>query len=295
MKFFQLRYFQAACKYNGVSKAAEILHVSQPSISIAIGDLEKEFGVSLFCRTNKQFTLTQEGSFFLSKVNEILAQVDALSQQMNDMGSHKNIINFGLIPIAGSYLFPALFDEFRSKKPEVQIVIQEYGLQKAIRSVEDGDSDLAIILVESKKSEQLDGIVILNTEYLFCVDKSHPLANLKQIDLDRLATESLILFQKETYLTSEIKKRFYQQGLVPNVLLYAVHLPLIIELLASGKEGTFLTKEAAAQIPNIVAIPLTDPMPVSFALVWKKGKSIHGNLLKFVTLIKELYPNALPY
>lgn len=295
MKFYQLRYFQYVCKYNSLSKAAEILHVSQPSISIAISALEKEFGVNLFSRANKQFTLTLEGSYFLNKVNELLDMADALSEEMISMGSQKSIINFGLIPIAGSYLFPALFDEFRRRNPEVQIIIHEYGLQKAIQSIEDGASDLAIILVEPKKSKQLDGIVILNTEYLFCVDKSHPLKELKQIDLAQLANESLIMFQKETFLTTEIKKRFYQQGFAPNIILYAIHLPLIIELLKSGKEGTFLTREAASQIPNLVAIPLKDPIPVSFALVWKKGKNIHGNLLKFITMIKELYPNALPY
>lgn len=64
MKLHQLQYFCAACRYGNITKAADELHVSQPSISMAIRDLEREFGLSLIQRTNRGFSVTK-GRIFL--------------------------------------------------------------------------------------------------------------------------------------------------------------------------------------------------------------------------------------
>ncbi|MEG2037636.1 MAG: LysR family transcriptional regulator [Ruthenibacterium sp.] len=64
MKFSQLQYFCAVCRCNSISKAAEQLYVAQPSISIALKDLERELGVALFTRYNNRLSLTTEGNVF---------------------------------------------------------------------------------------------------------------------------------------------------------------------------------------------------------------------------------------
>jgi len=295
MKISQMQYFQAVCKYNSISKAAEALYVSQPTISISIRELESEFGTSLFTRVNKQLILTQEGAYFLKKSNEILEQISALTLQMRNMGRHKHIIRLSLLPILGSFLFPEIIENFRNKYPDIEIIIQECGSTQASKNIENDDCDLAMIIADQEKSDQLDGITFLKTEYVYCVNKSHPMAGLEQIDFELLGEQSLMLFKNDTYLTREIKKHFYHLGIVPKILLYAVHLPLIIELLSSGKDGTIQTKETASRLPNIVAIPLVDSISVTYALVWKKNKMLHGDSLKFIDIVKEFYPNTTPY
>jgi DNA-binding transcriptional LysR family regulator len=79
-------------------------------------------------------------------------------------------------------------------------------------------------------------------------------------------------------MTRQIKKRFYDEGLVPNILLYAVQLPLIKQFVYSGKAGTFLSKELAESLPEIIAIPLKEKVPINFALVWNKDKFRSRNL-----------------
>ena len=65
MTIDQLRYFQAVCTYDSISRAAEILNISQPSISNAIANLENEFGVKLFTRYHKRLKLTDEGNILV--------------------------------------------------------------------------------------------------------------------------------------------------------------------------------------------------------------------------------------
>ena len=64
MKLQQLRYFVTACRLCSISRAAETLHISQPSVSMAIRELEREFGVSLIARRYQGFALTEEGIIF---------------------------------------------------------------------------------------------------------------------------------------------------------------------------------------------------------------------------------------
>ena len=89
MKLNQLYYFKTVCKYNNITKAAEHLHVSQPAVTHAVRELEKELGICLFTRTNKNVVLTKEGEFFLQRSLGILASLEELIDEMHDLRSLK--------------------------------------------------------------------------------------------------------------------------------------------------------------------------------------------------------------
>ncbi|MBQ8873477.1 MAG: LysR family transcriptional regulator, partial [Clostridia bacterium] len=109
MKLLQMKYFQTVCKYGGITKAAEELFVSQPTISFCIKELEEEFGVKLFHRKHNRLQLTVEGSYFLDKVNYILQSVDTLASQMKDMGNNRNHVKLAVPAMISTFLFPQLF------------------------------------------------------------------------------------------------------------------------------------------------------------------------------------------
>ncbi len=90
MKLNQLYYFKTVCKYNNITKAAEHLHVSQPAITHAIRELERELGIRLFKRTNKNVSLTQEGVLFFQKSSDILSELESLFDEMRDLGDRKS-------------------------------------------------------------------------------------------------------------------------------------------------------------------------------------------------------------
>jgi len=122
------------------------------------------------------------------------------------------------------------------------------------------------------------------------VGKNHPLAGLEKCDLSELGNESLILFPSETYLAKELKRRFYDLGIVPNVLIYTMNFPLISRLLSNGKEGIFLTEEVASMLTDVARIPLAEPLEISYAFIWLKKQAISRSLSKLVALIREDYP-----
>ena len=113
MKLYQLRYFSAVCSCGHVTKAAEELHVSQPSVSNAIKELEDEFGVNLFHRINNRLTPTQEGLTFLDRAVKILELADDTQSLMTEMGSRKRQVKVGVPPMIGTFLLPKLFKDFK--------------------------------------------------------------------------------------------------------------------------------------------------------------------------------------
>lgn len=295
MTLLQLRYFQSVCQYNSISKAAEAMHISQPAISIAVKELEAEFGVSLFKRVKKRLILTNEGTFFLEKASEILSQVDTLSKLMSDLGKKQHTLNISLIPMGGSNLLLDSLQQFRNRYPDIQISITECSTSRGIESVINGTCHTAFIIADQKKYSSVEGLILLQTQYVFCVGKNHPLAALKECNIRELSNQSLILPQDETYLTRELKKRFYQLGVTPKVLLQTMNFSLIRKIISAGTEGIFLTKESSSLLPDIVQIPLTQPIGISYALVWKKKQSMSPDLKNLITLIRENFPDAEPY
>ena len=88
MKLYQLQYFTSVCGHScNISRAAEALHISQPSVSNAIRDLEEEFGVCLFQRINRKLRITREGEIFLAMATDLLSRSESVVNRMRDLGA----------------------------------------------------------------------------------------------------------------------------------------------------------------------------------------------------------------
>ena len=148
MTLTQMKYFVEVCKEKSITKAATNLHVSQPTVTIAMKDLEAETGLNLFRRNGKKIGITQEGDFLLSKINAILHSVEQLNIDVLDLVNTKNHIKLALPFQVGSYLIPMIFEEFKPLYPEINLEIVEFGGMDSLRMVEQEELDLAITIYE---------------------------------------------------------------------------------------------------------------------------------------------------
>ncbi len=287
MKLSQLLYFKTVCKYNNISRAAEELHITQPSISNAIRELEAEFGINLFHRLNKHLSLTSEGAFFLKQANEILKKADELSQQMNDFGNNKNNIKIGVPPMIGTFLFPSMFSGFKALYPDINLEIQEYGSLKTIKLVEDDTLDMAIAITNVLNNPLFNVLNILKTRVYYCVSKSHRLVDCNVVNIDMIKDEPIVLLKSDSYQNSIIKDRFKNQGLLPNVILYSNQLYTIKNFVSNNIASAFLFKEIIDNQNDIVGIPLASSIDIEIGLIWKKDKHIYSDATKFIQFTKQ--------
>ena len=124
MKIVQLEYFCTVSQYHSITQAAQKLYVTQPAISNAIKELEKEFSVSLFVRSKNHLTLTTEGELFYQKARELLASIKQTTQQFYDLGKQIPPIRIGIPPLLSTIFFPEIVLEFNKLYPEIPVELE---------------------------------------------------------------------------------------------------------------------------------------------------------------------------
>ena len=112
MTLNQLRYFCTASRCHSITKAAEELYVTQPTVSVAIRDLEIEFGISLFYRKGNRLILTEEGEELYNKATYILQYCNELQADYSSMARVKPPLRIGIPPMLSTVFFPELLIAF---------------------------------------------------------------------------------------------------------------------------------------------------------------------------------------
>ncbi len=289
MTLLQLRYFQAACKFSGITKAAESLHISQPSVSSAIKELENEFGLTLFYRQNKYkgMSLTLEGKQFLELVSSFLAQADNITQIMNDLGQRRNLVRLGIPPMIGSIFFPRIYRGFCRQYPEISISTQETGSKSLLDCLISNTLDVAFIPHNDPFPAEYQSIDVTQIETVYCVPKGHRFSERTSVTIQDINDEPLVMFKNSFYQNEVISQRFRQCGIKPNVLHYSDQLSTIREFIVSSTATGFMFYPIAKTIQEMTSIPLDPHIPIQISLVWLKNRYIYNDTIRFIDFIRR--------
>ena len=287
MKLLQLKYFQTVCRYESITRAAEKLFVSQPTISFCIKELEDEFGVKLFHRKHNRLQLTVEGQFFYEKVRFILQAVDSLEKQMAEMSNSRNHVKIAVPAMISTFLFPQMFDAFTTLYPNIQLEMLETGSLQTRKLVDSNAVDLGITILDSAVDDDYNILPLATTELVYCVHKDHPLAGLSQISFKQLADERIILFKADSYQNVVIKNAFAEVGVEPNILLNSSQLYTIKQFLSYGNAGAFLYRQVVEMDSDLVCIPLEHPIIQKIVLIWDKSGCLFSDSENFIQFAKQ--------
>lgn len=287
MKLHQLQYFCAACRYGNITKAADELHVSQPSISMAIRDLEREFGLSLIQRTNRGFSVTKEGAYFYEKAEILLEQAEDLGQIMRDMGNCRKRISLGIPPMIGTFLFPKMYKEFHRLFPDIVLNSREGGSRDLMDMLDENALDFAILPTNQIARDQYNILPLTETETVFCICKAHPLAERQRVSIEDIKDEPLIMFNDGFYQNVVIKERFEREGYRPNILHYSSQFYTIREFISDGIAAGFMFRSIAETVPEIRGISLEDPIHIRIGLVWRKNQHMFHDALWFLSFAEQ--------
>jgi DNA-binding transcriptional LysR family regulator len=293
MELRQLEYFQMVCKFNNITRAAESLHVSQPSITNSIKNLENELGVTLLDRSNKQICITNEGKIFLERVDDILSIVENTVLEMQDYGKmKKELLRIGVPPMIGTFLFPRIFVEFTEKYSETQLQIIEKGSIETKKMIENDELDLAIIIVP-KEYEDLEVLHILKSEILVCFNNEHFLNIKNEVSIEDIKNESIIMLKEGFYHRQKILDYFHKYKIEPNIILSSNQLETIKSIVSNGSGISFLMKEIIQNDKRISSRTLNKELNINIGLVWKKERYISNAAKTFIEFILKSYSDSV--
>ncbi|MBH1933023.1 LysR family transcriptional regulator [Streptomyces sp. AV19] len=147
MQLQQLRYFATVAELRHFTRAAEALHVAQPSLSQQIRALERELGADLFHRARGNITLTDAGESLLPLARRILADTDTARREVQEVAQlRRGRVRLGAPPSLCASLVPDVLRAYHARFPGIELFIDEGGSQDLVRSLAAGGLDLALII-----------------------------------------------------------------------------------------------------------------------------------------------------
>ena len=138
MTLNQLRYFCTDAQCHSITKAAKIMFVTQPAVSLALRELEKKFSITLFSHSNNGLELTVEGEQFYERASALLRQSDEMQLEFQDTSRRRPTVRLGTPPNLSTVFFPELMDAFHVEHPEIYLELSEYGSVRACDMVQNG-------------------------------------------------------------------------------------------------------------------------------------------------------------
>ena len=278
MKLQQLRYFKAACQYSSLTTAAKALHVSQPSISTAIHELEREFDIQLMERRYQGFTLTAEGKALWEMSEGLLRHVSQLEQRMTDLGKKQVPLRIGVSPMAGVAVLTELYAGLLPRHPQLTLSTEEAGTNALLGALLENTLDMAFVSHYSPLPPEFLSIPVMATETKWCTASQHPAARRASVRIEELAEEELVLYQDSFTLHNIVLDRFRRAGVQPRILHETSQLSMIYALIQAGIATGFLMESVAYLFPGLSWIPLDLPLSATISLVWERQRSLSRDM-----------------
>ena len=133
----------------------------------------------------------------------------------------------------------------------------------------------------------------MEDRYVYCVSKTHRYAGEKEITMEMLKDEPIILFNTDSVQTQTVITRLRSVGLTPNVRMYCSQLVTVLNFVRGCNCGAFLYSSIAANPRDFVEIPITPEITSKFGIIWKKGIFVPDRLTKFISFIRDF--DVTPY
>lgn len=286
----QLEYFAEVAKHLSFTKAASTLHVSQPSISKAIQNLEAELGVPLFYRSSKQLELTDAGKAVLTNTFEVLNSFSNLRAQLTDLLDLKQgQIRIGIPPIIGAQFFSKYISEYKEKFPFIHIQLTEVGTKMIRKGVEAGELDIGLIC-NGNVQEPLEARQIMRDPLMLVVHKDHHLAKQSTVPFHLLKDESFIIYPKDFTLHDRIIDECTKHDFYPLIACESSQKDLMVELVVAKLGVTILPKQICEKLahPSLIAIPFEkENLFLELGVIWKHNHYLSNAVRQFLSITVE--------
>lgn len=272
MEIRKLRYFLTVAREENITKAADFLHISQPSLSVQLQELEKEIGKKLLIRGKRKITLTDDGVVLRKRAEEILSLVEKTERELSNNNENvSGIISIGSGETKAINKLLQIAKELTQEYPNIQYDLFNGDAEAVTDKLDKGLLDFGILIepVDIKKYERIR--LNVTDSWGLLMLSSNPLSQKEYIEFDDLSNLPLITPKRsglQQEIASWIKNDFKSLNVVAtyNFLLNAI-------LLVQNGFGNAVILNSLAdtnQYKELCFRPFSPKNEVNFSLVWKK-------------------------
>ncbi|MGW1318674.1 LysR family transcriptional regulator [Streptomyces sp. NPDC002426] len=249
MHFQQLAYFVAVAEARHFTRAAEEVHVSQPSLSQQIKALENELGAELFSRARGNIALTDAGEALLPLARRILADADTARHEVQELVQlRRGRIRLGATPSVCTGLLPEVLRAFHGAHPGIQLLIEEGGSHDLVRQLARGALDLALLVLPlPAASPALTTVELLHEDLVVVSSESRPAPGRKgSVHIADLENEPLVMFRHGYDLRELTVAACRAEGFEPSFTVEGGEMDAVLGFVRAGL--------GIAVVPRMVAV-----------------------------------------
>ena len=289
MEILQLRYFLELANRQHVSKTAEYLHISQPSLSSTIKKMEDELGVPLFIRNGRGIVLSEYGKVYREYAEDALLALDNGRSVLKEMhGERETTFKLGML---SPYVWADLISAFEKKYPEINISRYSYEGNLYVSGLLDNKIDLYLGGINVTNDPRLHYDTLYVDQMVLLVNRKNPLYKLKEVDLRFCENENYINLGEDTNLQQFIDTLYAAANFKPNVIMecdYTLRDQMVID----NHGVSITTKKATDQLKSreVKAVKIVyPPYKRRLGLVWRKKAYLTYAQKKFIEFADKYY------
>jgi DNA-binding transcriptional LysR family regulator len=298
MDFGQVEAFVQVSTHNSFSRAAEVLQLTQPSITARIQSLEREVGEELFERGGRGVRMTDAGLAFLPYAERILQTLvegrDAIDEVRNvQLGS----LQLGSALTISTYVLPHILHTFRNQYGGVDVSIRTGRSEQVLAMLQTDEVQVGI--VRSLSHPDIETVHLYDDEIVLSVNPEHPFAASGTATVEDAASEPIVLFDRGSSYFGLIHGFFRQAGVVPNVAMELDSLEATKRMVEEGLGVALVplvTIERELETGMLVKIEIVDAPPLErpISLIYKKHRKRPRTVQAFIDTLAEMYALSLP-
>ncbi|MFE9642903.1 LysR family transcriptional regulator [Streptomyces sp. NPDC006365] len=249
MQFQQLQYFVAVAETRHFTRAADLVHVAQPSLSQQIKALERELGADLFLRARGNITLTDAGEALLPLARRILADAETARHEVGELVQLRSgRIRLGATPSVCTGLLPDVLRAFHDRYPGIRLLIEEGGSHDLVRELARGALDLALVVLPlPSPSPALTTVEVLREDLVVVSSPDAPAPGRgRTVRIPDLEGERLVMFRHGYDLRELTVAACRSAGFEPDFAVEGGEMDAVLGFVAAGL--------GVAVVPRMVAV-----------------------------------------
>ena len=269
----QLRYFLALAEHLHFGKAAQAVHLTQPSLSRQIAALEEELDTVLFARHSRAVSLTAAGAEFRQHAQAVLAALDlAVRSTKASARGEQGELRVSFTSVAAWTLMPALLKRYTDSYPEVRLELNELLPKDLGTAVETGNTDLALTF-RMDESEHTRYFRLHEETLCAALPANHSAASTQDFNLAQLRDEPFILCPRvnASLLHDRVHECCQRAGFVPRTRIQPHLQQTIVNLVAEGLGVSLVpVSMRKMQLPGVIFRTLNDSPSIEFGILWNR-------------------------
>ncbi|MEU3451009.1 LysR substrate-binding domain-containing protein [Streptomyces thermolilacinus] len=260
MQFQQLVYFVAVAETRHFTRAAERVHVSQPSLSQQIRALEKELGAELFSRARGNIALTDAGEALLPLARRILADADTARHEVQELAQlRRGRVRLGATPSLCTGLLPEVLRAFHDLYPGIRLFIEEGGSHDLVRGLARGALDLALVVLPLPSPSPALTTVELLQEDLVVVSSAADPAPRRPVRIADLQGRPMVMFRHGYDLRELTVAACRAEGFEPSFTVEGGEMDAVLGFVRAGLGVAVVPSMVAARAGRDVRVTALAP------------------------------------